>query len=86
MAGIIKTLFGKKSPDKDKNKMPAGIGIVFQVGPDRAMYIADLSSGGAAEECRILRKGDCLLAVDGKSVFQCEESFVSNCVLGKFGT
>lgn len=64
----------------------AGIGIVFKVGPDNGMYIEEISVGGSAEECKILRKGDCLVAVDGKDVYRCEEPSVSSCVLGKFGT
>ena len=75
-----------KSWSSGKEKRRAGIGIVFQVGPDNGMYIADISDGGSAEECKILRKGDCLMAVDGREVYQCDESFVANCVLGKFGT
>ena len=75
--------FGTGSKD---NKKTAGIGIVFQVGPDRAMYIAEISPGGAAEDCKLLRKGDCLMSVDGKDTFQLDYTTVSSYVMGKFGS
>ena len=84
---MLKSILTKaKSWSSGKDKNPAGIGIVFQVGPDKGMYIAEISVGGSAEECKLLRKGDCLMAVDGKDVYRLEEAAVANCVLGKFGT
>ena len=84
---MLKTIFSRaKSWSVGKEKKTAVVGIVFQVGPDKGMYIADLSADGAAEECKLLRKGDCLMSVDGRDVFQYDEAEVANCVLGKFGT
>ena len=54
---MLKSILTKaKSWSSGKVKKSAGIGIVFQVGPDNGMYIADISVGGSAEECKLQGK------------------------------
>ena len=46
----------------------AGIGISFGVTARGDVFITGLSSGGPAKLCGRIRRGDQLLAVDGRSV------------------
>jgi C-terminal processing protease CtpA/Prc len=83
---LFSTSFKKSSQDSKNNSIQGGIGVLFQVGPDKALYVKDITAGGSAEESRLLRIGDCLIEVDGKNVYQCDEKYVTGCVLGKTGT
>ena len=48
---------------------PAGIGIVFKVGPDGGLIVKSMAEDGAAKLSGKVQLEDCLMGVDGKKVF-----------------
>jgi len=73
-------------PAKEGTEKQAGIGIVFQIARDGGWYIKSMDPDGAAADCKILQQGDCLVAVDGKSVHKTTAEYMSSKIFGKLGT
>ena len=48
---------------------PAGIGIVFKVGPDGGLIVKSMAEDGPAKLSRKINLEDCLMGVDGRKVF-----------------
>lgn len=48
---------------------PAGIGIVFKVGPDGGLIVKSMAEDGPAKLSGKINLEDCLMGVDGRKVF-----------------
>ena len=48
---------------------PAGIGIVFKVGPEGGLIVKSMANDGPAKNSGQIMIEDCLMSVDGKKVF-----------------
>lgn len=65
---------------------PAGVGIIFKVGGDKAMYVKSLSPDGAAKASNQVLLEDCLVSVDGRNVFAKPVTQVTPLLTGAFGS